>query len=258
MTNDELYPENDIYNADSLKALTHVPSNKVQLIITDPPWGIDFKDNLSGYNRWDEHVVKGYNEIDRDDYEEFSMSWIKECRRVLRNDGSMYIFSGFNNLEYILKAIRLNKLHLKNQLIWEYPFGMRTTRKYVTGHCNILFVTKTHNYKFYPFCRYGLEEKDKNGGSLHYRDKYSVIRMKKEKWPFCKKTPTKLPRELISRLIDYSSKEGDLLMDPFSGSGNVLMTGRSKGRKILGFEISERIYAFSKERLDSNKYLIAI
>ncbi len=250
--------ENDIYNLDCLIGLKQISTRSVDLVITDPPYGINFKDEKDGYNRWDEHVVKGYQEIPKSQYEEFSLKWISECKRVLKKSGSMYIVSGFNNLEFILKAIRLNKLHLQNHLIWEFPFGMRAVKKYVTGHYHILFVSKTQNFNFYPFCRYQENEKDFNGRSLHYQDKYSVMKINKEKWTYCKKTPTKLPGELITKLLRYSSEKGDLVLDPFVGSGQVPFISRDMERRYMGFEISKSIYDFAKERLDTGRYLIPI
>ena len=70
------------------------------------------------------------------------------------------------------------------------------------------------------------------------------------------KTPTKLPAELIEKILDYSSQKGDIVLDPFLGSGQVAVVSKMKGRHYIGFEIVPAYYEFARERLESGKYLI--
>ncbi len=70
------------------------------------------------------------------------------------------------------------------------------------------------------------------------------------------KTPTKLPAELIGKILDYSSQKGDVVLDPFLGSGQVAVVSKMKERHYIGFEIVPAYYEFARERLESGKYLI--
>jgi len=101
-----------------------------------------------------------------------------------------------------------------NHIIWKYQFGVVTKRKFVTSHYHCLYVCKNdEKRKFFPYSRYGKEEDDKNGGSLHYKDKEDVWIIKREYWTGDQKTPTKLPAELIKKILMYSSEEGDIVLD---------------------------------------------
>ena len=71
-----------------------------------------------------------------------------------------------------------------------------------------------------------------------------------------KKTPTKLPSELIKKLLEYSSEKKDIVFDPFLGSGQVAVVSKSLNRRFLGFEIVPDYYKFAKKRLDTNTYRI--
>ena len=78
----------------------------------------------------------------------------------------------------------------------------------------------------------------------------------REYWNGDIKTPTKLPLELISKILFYSSEEGDVVLDPFLGSGQVAVVSKMHKRKYLGFEIVKEYFDFAKKRLDENLYRI--
>ncbi len=77
---------NDFYHGDSLELLPKIPSKTIDLVIKDPPFGIDFKHNLAFYNRKSSNVISGYKEIKKENYYEFSVQWISECYRVLKDN----------------------------------------------------------------------------------------------------------------------------------------------------------------------------
>ena len=132
---------------------------------------------------------------------------------------------------------------------------MVTHRKFVSSHYHCLYVCKDEKQrKFYPYARYAKEARDLFGKSLHYRDKEDVWTIKREYWSGDHKTPTKLPRELVEKILSYSSVAGDLVCDPFLGSGQVAFISRALGRRYIGFEINREYYAFAKARLDTNQY----
>jgi site-specific DNA-methyltransferase (adenine-specific) len=91
---------------------------------------------------------------------------------------------------------------------------------------------------------------------MHYKDKEDVWDIKREYWTGDKKTPTKLPAELLRKILEYSSKEDDVVFDPFIGSGQVAMISKQMKRNYLGFEIVPKYYDFAKKRLDENLYRV--
>ena len=240
-----------------IELMSEIPEECVDLIITDPPFAIDFKATRHNYNRTRNRVLEGYNEIEGSDYFTFTLDWLSAATRVLKDSGSMYIFSGWNYLKDLLIAIDQCQLTTVNHLIWKYQFGVVTKRKYVTSHYHYLFVCKNDKKrKFYPYRRFDKDAKTENGGSAHYKDKEDVWEIKREYWQGAVKTPTKLPAELIEKILDYSSQKGDVVFDPFLGSGQVAVVSKMKGRHYIGFEIVPAYYEFARERLESGRYLI--
>ena len=248
---------NEIYNMDCTKGMKLVPVNTIDLVITDPPFAIEFKAKRSNYNRTQSRVLEGYNEISKEKYYEFTIKWMKECYRLLKESGSLYVFSGWNNLKDILNAIDNVGFITVNHIIWKYQFGVVTERKYVTSHYHCLYVCKNdEKRKFYPYSRFGKNEKTAEGRSLHYEDKEDVWYIKREYWTGDQKTPTKLPAELIKKILMYSSQKGDIVLDPFLGSGQVAVVSKLLGRQYIGFEITKEYYEFAKNRLDRDIYRI--
>lgn len=232
------FQKNNIYLGSCIELMKELPPQAVDLIITDPPFAIDFKKKKLNYNRKDSNVLDGYNEIQKKDYYNFSLSWIKEAYRVLKNTGSMYIFSGWTNLKDILNAIDVVGFNLINHIIWKYQFGVYTKNKFVTSHYHVLFVSV--NPKVWTFNK--IE---------HYPEDVWII--KREYWSGKIKTPTKLPIEIVNKVIKYSSNEGDLILDPFLGSGTVALAAKLLNRNYIGFEIVEDYYKFARERIEKNQ-----
>ncbi len=244
-----------IYNSDCILGMIELQPKIIDLIITDPPFAINFKASKANYNRTASRVIKGYNEIKPEDYYDFTYSWMSEAYRILKDSGSMYVFSGWNNLKDILMALDDVGFVTINHIIWKYQFGVVTKKKFVTSHYHCLYVCKNpKKRKFYPFSRFKKTSKTKEGRSLHYKDKEDVWNIKREYWTGDEKTPTKLPAELIEKIIKYSSKKSDIILDPFLGSGQVAFISKSMGRKFLGYEIVKKYYNFAKKRLDKNVY----
>ena len=246
---------NNIYNYDCIDGMKSISKNKIDLVITDPPFAIDFKAKKANYNRKQSHVLEGYNEISAENYYDFTLEWMSQVHRILKESGSMYLFSGWNNLKEILMAIDDIGFHLVNHIIWKYQFGVVTKNKYVTSHYHCLYVCKNDKKrKFFPFKRFSKDAKSEDGHSLHYQDKEDVWEIKREYWTGDKKTPTKLPAEIIEKILFYSSKKNDVVLDPFLGSGQVAVVSKMYGRQFCGFEVVKDYYKFAKKRLDKNIY----
>ena len=246
---------NKIYNKDCIVGMKAIPDEKVDLIVTDPPFAINFKAKKANYNRTASRVLPGYNEIKVEDYYDFTNAWMHEAYRILKKSGSMYVFSGWNNLKDILTALDDNGFITINHIIWKYQFGVVTSKKFVTSHYHCIFVCKDDKKrKFFPYSRFKKEAKTSDGQSLHYKDKEDVWIINREYWTGDVKTPTKLPAEIIKKMLKYSSEKTDLVFDPFLGSGQVAVVSKMLGRKYLGFEVVKQYYNFASKRLQKNVY----
>ena len=232
-----------------------ISDEKIDLVVTDPPFAINFKAEKSNYNRIASRVLSGYNEIKVEDYYDFTNAWMREVYRILKKSGSMYVFSGWNNLKDILIALDANNFTTINHIIWKYQFGVVTSKKFVTSHYHCLFVCKDNKKrKFFPYSRFKKNAKTSDGQSLHYRDKEDVWIIKREYWTGDDKTPTKLPAEIIKKILEYSSEKKDLVLDPFLGSGQVAVISKMLGRQYLGFETVKEYHNFANKRLQKNVY----
>ena len=244
-----------MHNEDCIEGMQKMREKSVDLIVTDPPFAIEFGALKANYNRKGSRVLQGYGEVKQSEYGQFTRSWMEQAYRTLKESGSMYVFSGWNHLGDILAGLDHAGFTVVNHLVWKYQFGVVTKRKFVTSHYHCLYVCIDDKKRtFYPFSRFEKNDRDKNGKSLHYADKEDVWAIKREYWSGMTKTPTKLPRELVEKILSYSSKKGDLVMDPFLGSGQVAVVSGMMGRKYAGFEIVKEYYDFAQRRLKSGGY----
>ncbi|PKL60785.1 MAG: site-specific DNA-methyltransferase [Methanomicrobiales archaeon HGW-Methanomicrobiales-4] len=225
-------------------ARKHIADNSIDLIITDPPYGIKGDTLHKHYNRDETHVVDGYVEIPEKEYGEFSEQWIAEAARILRPGGSIYIVSGYSNLYHILNALRKTQLVEINHIIWKYNFGVWTSRKYISSHYHILYYEKPGDRRTFNLeSRFGSGEKDDSEGSLNYQDREDVWTINREYKPGQVKNKNELPKELLSKMILYSSSEGDIICDLFLGGGSTARAAIGLNRQAIGFEISPFIFS---------------
>ena len=218
-------PLDEVFFEDCITGMRRMPKNSIDLVIADPPFGIGFDGKSSVYNRDVSLVVDGYEEADGS-YQEFTQNWLAELPRIMKPDASAYVFSGWTNLDAILNGAKKAGLTTLNHLIWHYPFGVYTKRRFVTSHYHILlFVNSPKKYFFnkienYPEDVWIVKRKYKTG---------------KEK------NSTRLPLEVVTRCIDYSSRPGAVVLDPFMGNGTTAVASRANFRHFVGFEVNKRL-----------------
>ncbi len=235
------------YNEDCISgAREHLQDNSVDLIITDPPYGIRGDNLHQHYNRDERCVIPGYVEIPAHEYADFSACWTREAERVLRPGGSLYAVSGYTNLYHILHALKQTSLVEINHIIWKYRFGVFTRRKYISSHYHILFYEKPGGRRVFNLeCRYGLSEKNDDGRSPNTSDREDVWLINREYKPGQQKNKNELPVSLLTKMLQYSSNEGDLVCDFFLGGFSTAKAAIGLNRRVVGFEISEQMF-FSK------------
>jgi site-specific DNA-methyltransferase (adenine-specific) len=208
--------------------------------VTDPPYGIDGDLLHRHYNRKEDFVLDGYIEVPQKEYPDFSSAWIAQAERVLKPGGSIYIISGYTNLVHILNALAKTSLKEVNHIIWKFNFGVYTQKKYISSHYHILYYVKPGGTPvFNTFSRYSDTEKnDTKGGSLNYQDREDVWYINREYKPGQIKNKNELPVALLSKIIQYSSLEGDMVCDFFLGSFSTAKVALGLNRKACGFEKS--------------------
>lgn len=222
---------------DCIMGMEKLPENLIDLIIADPPFGIKFDGKGSQYNRDADYVIDGYNEI-TENYDRFTQEWISKLPHIMKETASAFIFSGWTNLTDVLVAIEKAGLYLINHIIWKYQFGVFTRKKFVTSHYHILFAVK--NPKKYFFNK--IE---------HYPlDIWEISRTYR---PGEQKNSTKLPEKVVERCINFCSKPGDLVFDPFIGNGTSAACSQGLYRHFLGFEINMKMKSILQQNLKNVK-----
>ena len=246
---------NKFFNEDCIDGCKkYFADESIDLIITDPPYGINGDKLHQHYNRKEDFVIDEYVEIPADKYEDFSLKWITQAERILKPGGSIYIISGYTNLYYILKALKNTRLKELNHIIWKYNFGVYTKRKYVSSHYHILFYVKPGTrHTFNTFSRYGTHERTESGGSSNYKDREDVWIINREYKPGEMKNKNQLPEALLKKMIQYSSNEGDLVCDLFLGSFSTAKVAIGMNRDAAGFEINKKAFSYQIKKIKQIK-----
>jgi site-specific DNA-methyltransferase (adenine-specific) len=217
----------------------HVASGSVDLVFTDPPYGIRGDQLDNHYNRDDSKVIAGYVDVPVTQYAEWCRTWIQECERVLRPGGSMYIVSGYSNLHHILNALHATGLQEINHIIAQYSFGVYTKRKWVSSHYHVLFWSKKETTRqrrtFNTHCRFP-------DTTDSYNDRLSVQRLPREYKHGEIRNNNQLSQEFVTKFIEYSSNPGDLVLDPFGGSFSTGRAALALGRRFTGFELNPHAF----------------
>ena len=232
---------NTIIMGDALEELKKLPSESVDLIVTDPPYNLkkdygETKDNL-----------------EFEQYLSFTRSWLSECKRVLKKTGTIYIFMGMRFISYVYSILESElKFKFCGWITWFYTQGIGKTKGFSPRHDDILMFTKTNDYIF-------------NLDDIRVPQKYyrSVNNMRGANpgnvWEFshvhyCNsnrmKHPTQKPEGLYERMILASSNPGDVVLDPFMGSGTCARVCQQLNRNWIGIEINPEYIELINDRLN--------
>lgn len=229
-----------INQGDALELFRNIESSTIDLIVADPPYNLN-KDygNKSDSRSFDEYIL-------------FTKNWIKEAKRVLKPTGTLYTFMGFRFISYLYQILEQEYcFKFNNWICWYYTQGIGKKKGFSPRHDDILMFTKTEKFTF-------------NLDSVRIPQKYYrlVNNMRGanpgDVWEFshihyCQENrqnhPTQKPEGLIERMVLSSSNEGDLVLDPFSGSGTTLRVCQQLNRNCIGFELNPEYVENTKKRL---------
>ena len=229
-----------ILQGDAIALFDGLETNSIDLIITDPPYNL-------GKDYGNNHDLKGF-----DEYLDFSLIWLNEAYRVLKPTGTIYIFMGVRFISYLYDIMdRKLKMFFNSWICWHYTQGMGKKIGFSPRHDDILMFNKSQKFTFnldairvpQKYYRARNNMRGANPGDVW---KFSHVHYCN---PNRQKHPTQKPEGLIERMVFASSIEGDMVLDPFSGSGTTLRVCQQLNRNCIGFELNPDFVQMTKERL---------
>ena len=247
---------NRIVNGDCLKEIKKIPNKSFDLVFADPPYNMQIGERLT---RPDETKVNGVN--DKWDqfnsfkhYDKFSLAWLSECRRILKDNGSIWVIGSYHNIFRLGYHMQNLDYWLLNDVIWRKNNPMPNFRgtRFTNAHETLIWASKnkkskyTFNYQSLkclnddlqmrsdwtlPICN-GKERLKKNGKKIH---------------------STQKPEALMHRIILATTKKGDKIFDPFLGTGTTAVVAKKLGRKYFGIEKDKKYFEATIERIKRTK-----
>lgn len=239
---------------DALQALkTEIPDNAVDLIFADPPYNIG--KNFNGQiEKWETE----------ESYLKWCYEWLDICIQKLKSNGSLYVMTATQFMPYFDIYLR-NKLTVLSRLVWSYDSsGVQAKKYYGSMYEPILFCVKDKNN--YTFNTNDILVEAKTGAKrklIDYRKAvptvYNSEKVPGNVWEFSRvryrmdeyeNHPTQKPIALLERIIKASSNEGDLVLDPFSGTFTTCFVAKELGRNTIGIEVQDEYVKIGLRRLE--------
>ena len=244
---------NKIENGDALKILKKIPDKTFNLVFADPPYNLQIGKKL---RRPDNSKVNGVN--DRwdyfksfEDYDNFCKKWLKECKRVLKDNGALWVIGSYHNIFRLGYHIQNLGYWILNDVIWKKNNPMPNFRgtRFTNAHETLIWASKNKNSKYtfnyqslkclnddlqmrsdwnLPICN-GSERIKKNGKKIH---------------------STQKPESLLHRILLASTNKNDLVFDPFLGTGTTAVVAKKMGRNYFGIEKEKKYFKTAKQRLE--------
>jgi len=226
---------------DAVELLKEIPNNSIDLVVADPPYnlGKDYGNNKD---------LKAWHH-----YEEFTLDWLRESVRILKPTGSIYVFMGVRFISTLF-GIMEEQLHLNfnGWITWHYTQGMGRKKGFSPRHEDILYFTKTEDFTFnldgvripQKYFRKRNNMDGANPGDVWQFSHVHYCSAEREKHP------TQKPEALLERIILASSNEGEVVVDPFVGSGTTTRIADIFNREWIGFDLNPEYIEMSQNRLN--------
>ena len=243
---------NKILNGDSLKELKKIPDKTFELIFADPPYNMQIGEKLT---RPDSSKVNGVNDkwdkfISFKHYDDFCKTWLKECKRVLKDNGSIWVIGSYHNIFRLGYHLQNLNYWLLNDVIWKKNNPMPNFRgtRFTNAHETLIWASKNKNSKY----TFNYQSLKCLNDDLQMRSDWTFPicsgkeRLKKDKK---KIHSTQKPEALLHRILLATTNKGDTVFDPFLGTGTTAVVAKKLGRNFYGIEKDKIYFNAAKVRL---------
>lgn len=250
---------NKIHFGDCLKNFPKIPNKSIDLIFLDPPYNLQLNKELTRPNH---SVVKGVDqEWDKfenfNSYDYFSKEYLSECKRVLKDDGSLWVIGSYHNIFRIGKILQDLNFWILNDVIWEKsnPLPNFRATRLTNAHETLIWCSKNPKAKYqfnYHTLKTSNEDKQERSvwnfpicsGKERLKNSQNITAH-----------PTQKPLALMNKILLQSSIKGDLILEPFAGTASFCAAAKYLGRNYIGFEQDKSYQNLANNRLNSIKSL---
>ncbi len=268
-----------LIHGDCKTELQQIEQSSIDLIYLDPPFFTQKKQILKNKNNKEYSFEDSWDDINT--YKNYIQERLKECQKVLKNTGSLFLHCDRSASHYLRIALDdiFGVTNFQSEIIWSYKRWSNAKKGLLNAHQVIFFYSKTKDFKFNPVYTdyspttnidqiFQKRVRDKNGKTVYKTSENGNVELIKEKkgvplsdvWeipylnPKAKERvgyPTQKPIVLLERIIKLVTDEGDTVLDPFCGSGTTLVASKLLKRKYIGLDQSHEAIELSKKRLDN-------
>ncbi|PSM51855.1 DNA methyltransferase [Campylobacter blaseri] len=250
---------NQIINGDCIDVLKTIPDNSIDLVFADPPYFMQTQgellradgDKFSGVDdSWDK--FKDYKE-----YDAFCENWLKECKRVMKKDASIWVIGSFQNIYRIGYIMQNLDFWILNDVVWSKPNPVPNFKgtRFCNSHETLLWCSKsqkskfTFNYKTMKYLNNDKQEKSVwNIGICIGQERIKDTNGKKAH-------STQKPEKLLEKIILSSSTMGDIVLDPFFGTGTTGAIAKKYGRNFIGIEKNSDYIKIANDRIKNINFV---
>ena len=244
-----------IFEGDSIEVMRRIPDASIDLVFADPPYNLQLGGDLK---RPDNSRVDGVeDEWDKFDsfaaYDEFTRAWLAEARRILKPDGAIWVIGSYHNIFRVGAAVQDEGFWILNDVIWNKTNPMPNFRgtRFTNAHETLIWAAKSKETR-YTFNYTALKTANDD---LQMRSDWSL--------PICtggerlkgaggaKAHPTQKPEALLYRVLIASTNPGDIVLDPFFGSGTTGAVAKMLGRRFIGIDRDKSYIAAARKRIGS-------
>jgi modification methylase len=252
---ERILPFNVILEGDCVAEMAQLPSKSVDMIFADPPYNLQLGGDL--FRPEGSRVDAVDDDWDKFEsfaaYDGFSRDWLTQARRVLKDDGTIWVIGSYHNIFRIGTMLQDEGFWVLNDIVWRKTNPMPNFRgtRFTNAHETLIWCAKdekaryTFNYRamkalnddlqmrsdwLLPICAGGERVKGEDGGKAH---------------------PTQKPEALLYRILLACTKPGDVVLDPFFGTGTTGAVARRLGRRWIGIEREPAYVRVARERIES-------
>jgi len=248
-------PQNQVLKGDCIEIMRSLPEESVDMIFADPPYNLQLSGSLYRPNNTKVDAVDDHWDKfdDFDAYDRFTRDWLSAARRILKPSGTIWVIGSYHNIFRVGTALQNMGFWVLNDVVWvkTNPMPNFKGRRFTNAHETMVWCSKDQNARYtfnyeamkalnddlqmrsdwtMPICAGGERIKGKDGSKAH---------------------PTQKPEALLHRVILSSTEPGQIVLDPFLGSGTTAAVAKRLGRRWIGIEREEEYLKVARRRIAS-------